>query len=77
MNPKKEGYMQTIHLRADEQVMEKIIALIDQFAREGKEIEILDNTLHDEEHRMIQKALAQEAGGETQEHEKLWHELLK
>ena len=69
--------MQTIHLRADEQVMEKIIALIDQFAREGKEIEILDNTLHDEERRMIQKALAQEANGEIQEHEKLWQTLLK
>ena len=35
--------MQTLHLRAESEVLEKIIAMVNQFSLKGDSIEILDN----------------------------------
>jgi hypothetical protein len=50
---------------------------INQIAKDGNEIEILDNTLFEKEKEMIFNALIQEKNGQTFEHNDVWDELLK
>jgi hypothetical protein len=68
--------MQTLHLRAENEVLEKIIAMINQFSLKGDKIEILDNLSFNMEKKMIVKGLTQEKNGETISHDNLWDDLL-
>jgi hypothetical protein len=68
--------MQTLHLRAENDVLEKVIAIVNQFSLKGDKIEILDNHLYAKEKQMILKGLTQENKSETISHETLWDELL-
>ena len=69
--------MQTLLLRADEKVLEKIVAVINQFSKEGDNIEILNSDIFEKEKAMINKALEQEKKGNIFEHSDVWNELLK
>ncbi len=69
--------MQTLHLRAESDVLDKIMEMINQFSLKGDKIEILDNFSFNMEKKMILKSLAQEQKGETIEHDELWSELLR
>jgi len=69
--------MQTLLLRADEKVLEKIVAVINQFSKEGNNIEILNSDIFEKEKAMITNALEQEKKGNTFEHNDVWNELLK
>ena len=68
--------MQTLHLRAENDVLEKVIAIVNQFSLKGDQIEILDNHLYTKEKEMILKGLTQEQKGETTSHDIVWDELL-
>jgi len=68
--------MQTLHLRAENEVLEKIIAMVNQFSLKGDKIEILDNLSFNMEKKMILKGLTQEKNGETITHDDLWDDLL-
>ena len=68
--------MQTLHLRAENEVLEKIIAMVNQFSLKGEKIEILDNLSFNMEKKMILKGLSQEKNGETISHDDLWNDLL-
>ena len=68
--------MQTLHLRAESEVLEKIIAMVNQFSLKGDSIEILDNLSFNMEKKMILKGLVQEKNGETISHDDLWDDLL-
>ena len=68
--------MQTLHLRAENEVLEKIIAMVNQFSLKGDKIEILDNLSFNMEKKMILKGLTQEKNGETISHDDLWNDLL-
>ncbi|CAA6821302.1 MAG: Unknown protein [uncultured Sulfurovum sp.] len=69
--------MQTLHLRAENGVLEKVLEMLNQFSLKGEKIEIIDNLVYENERGMILKALSQEKKGETIEHDILWDELLK
>ena len=69
--------MQTLHLRAESDVIDKIMAMINQFSLNGDKIEVLDTLLFNAEKKMVFKSLLQEQRGETIEHDTLWDELLK
>jgi len=69
--------MQTLHLRAESEVLEKIIAMVNQFSLKGDSMEILDNlSFNMERKKMILKGLSQEKQGETISHDDLWDELV-
>ncbi|HIP51965.1 MAG TPA: hypothetical protein EYG94_07765 [Campylobacterales bacterium] len=68
--------MQTLHLRAESEVLEKIIAMVNQFSLKGDSVEILDNLSFNMEKKMILKGLTQEKNGETISHDDLWNDLL-
>jgi len=68
--------MQTLHLRAENEVLEKIIAMVNQFSLKGDKIEILDNLSFNMEKKMILKGLTQEKNAETISHDDLWDDLL-
>ena len=68
--------MQTLHLRAENEVLEKIIAMVNQFSLKGDKIEILDNLSFNMEKKMIVKGLTQEKNGEIISHDDLWNDLL-
>jgi len=69
--------METLHLRAEHSTIELLMGVINQISQEGKEIELLDNTVYNQEQKMIFKALMEEQNGETFEHNKLWDDLLQ
>jgi len=69
--------MQTLLLRADEKVIEKIVAVINQFSKERNNIEILNSAIFEKEKVMINKVVEQEKKGNTFEHSDIWNELLK
>jgi hypothetical protein len=74
----KEGaIMETLHLRADHNVIEQIMTVVNQYSREGQEIEIIDNVAFKLEQKMILKGLAQEQSNQITSHEDMWSELLK
>ena len=68
--------METLHLRANHNVIEKIIDVVNQYSHEGQEIEILDNMTFDIEKKMILKSLAQEQNNQVLSHNYIWNELL-
>ncbi len=68
--------MQTLHLRAEDEVLEKIIAMVNQFSLKGEKIEILDNLSFNMEKQMIVKGLTQEQNGNVISHDDLWDDLL-
>mgnify|MGYP000025751422 CR=1 FL=1 len=69
--------MESLHLRADQRTIEKIMGVINQISSEGKVIEIVDNLTFDLEEKMILKSLKQEKENDLHEHDKVWTELLK
>ncbi|MDP3587822.1 MAG: hypothetical protein Q8R58_07215 [Sulfuricurvum sp.] len=69
--------MQTLHLRAEESVIQKIMGLISQFSKNGAEVELLDNVMFDVEHGMIQKALNEEKQGMLHKHEDIWKDIIE
>ena len=69
--------METLHLRAEHSTIEVLMGLINQIAQDGQDIEILDNTVYNQEQKMIFQALIEEQNGQTFEHDKLWDDLLK
>jgi len=69
--------METLHLRAEHSTIEKLLGVINQIAQEGKEVEVLDNTIFDIEQKMILKGLIEEQKSEIFEHDDLWNDLLK
>lgn len=68
--------METLHLRAEHNVIEKIINIVNQYSHEGQEIEILDNMTFDIEKKMILKSLAQEQNNQVLSHTDIWNDLL-
>lgn len=69
--------METLHLRATQQTIELLMDSINKIAKDGNEVEILDNTLYEKEKEMIVNSLIQEKNGQTFEHDDLWSQLLK
>ncbi|TKI69915.1 hypothetical protein FCU45_04705 [Sulfurimonas crateris] len=69
--------METLHLRATQHTMQLLMDSINKIAKDGNEVEILDNTLYEKEKEMIFNALIQEKSGQTFEHNDIWDELLK
>lgn len=69
--------METLHVRADHNTIKALMDVINKMSRGGKDIEILDNTLYDQEQKMVLKSLIEEQQGETFEHDEIWSELLK
>ncbi len=69
--------METLHVRAEHSVIEKILALLNRVSKEGQTVEILDDTAYTIEKEMIQTALLQESAGDVRDHESVWKELLK
>ncbi len=53
------------------------MGVINKISKEGQEIEILDNTVYNQEQKMIFQALLEEQNGQTFEHDTLWNDLLK
>ena len=68
--------MENLHLRANHNVIEKIINVVNQYSHEGQEIEILDNMTFDIEKKMILKSLAQEQNNQVLSHTDIWNKLL-
>lgn len=69
--------MKTLHLQAENQVIDIIMQVINDIAKQGKNIEILDNDIYNFENNMINIALQDEKSNNTIEHQKLWNNLLK
>ena len=68
--------METLHLKADHQTMEQIMSVVNQASKDGRDIEVLDNTIFDMEKEMILKGLIEEQQGKTIDHDTLWKKLL-
>jgi hypothetical protein len=69
--------METLHLRAENETIKTLMDVINKISQSGQEIEILDNTVYEEEQKMIFKALIEEKKKEVYEHDKLWDDLLR
>ncbi|WP_027847754.1 hypothetical protein [Marinospirillum minutulum] len=69
--------MQTLLLRANEQVIQKLMSSINKLAKEGNDIEILDNLVYEKEKKLVAIALEQVEKGEVFSHEEVWKELLQ
>jgi hypothetical protein len=69
--------MKSLHLRADQHTIEKILGAINQISFEGEVIEIVDNLTFDLEQKMILKSLKQEKENDLHEHDDVWTKLLK
>ena len=69
--------MESLHLRADQRTIEKIMGVINQISSEGEVIEIVDNITFDLEQKIILKSLKQEKENDLYEHDEVWTELLK
>lgn len=69
--------METLHLRAEQSTIETLMGIINKISQEGQKVEILDNTVYNQEQKMIFQALLEEQNGQTFEHNTLWDDLLK
>ncbi len=69
--------MESLHLRADQNTMEKIMSVINKISADGEAVEILDNLTYDLEKKMILESLKQEEENALYEHDEVWSELLK
>ncbi len=69
--------MQTLHLRAEDTVIDKIMDIVNEFSMKGEKVEFLDSVVFDTEKSMIIKSLQEEKQGETIEHNTMWDEILK
>lgn len=69
--------MQTLHLRAENSTIEILMDFINNISKNGREVEILDNTVFKEEQKMIFQALLEEQQKQTIKHDELWNDLLK
>jgi hypothetical protein len=69
--------METLHVRAEHSTIELLMGVINKISKEGQKIEILDNTVYNQEQKMIFQALLEEQNGQTFEHDTLWNDLLK
>ena len=69
--------METLHVRAEHSTIELLMGVINKISKEGQKIEILDNTVYNQEQKMIFQALLEEQNGQTFEHDTLWDDLLK
>ena len=69
--------METLHVRAEHSTIELLMGVINKISKEGQEIEILDNTVYNQEQKMIFQALLEEQNGQTFEHDTLWNNFLK
>lgn len=68
--------MQTIHLKAENNVIEDILKHINKLNRLGKNVELLDNETFELENNYINQALKEEKEGKTSSHDEVWNELL-
>ncbi len=68
--------MQTLHIRAEEAVIEAVLKTIESYMKAGKEIEIIDDQVYLSEKKMIDVAKRQIATGEIYSHEEVWDNLL-
>lgn len=69
--------METLHLRAETGAVKVLMELINKVSQDGNNIEILDNTVYEQEQKMIFQALIEEKQAQTYEHDELWNDLLK
>lgn len=69
--------MESLHLRADQRTIEKIMGVINQISSEGEVIEIVDNLTFNLEQKMVLKSLKQEKENDLYEHDEVWTELMK
>ncbi len=69
--------METLHVRAEHRTIEVLMDVINKISQDGQEVEILDNTIYNQEQQLIFKALIQEQQGQVIEHDELWNDLLK
>jgi hypothetical protein len=68
--------MQTLHISADEYVIEQLLKSIETFSKEGRQVELLDDKTFILEKYMIDHAKDQLAKGEGIDAQKVWSELL-
>ena len=68
--------METLHLRAEPETIEAIMAVVNEFSQAGKSIEVLDNVSYQQEQNMILNGLTQAKNGDLKTHEQVWRELL-
>ena len=52
--------METLHVRAEHRTIEVLMDVINKISQDGQEVEILDNTIYNQEQQLIFKALIQE-----------------
>jgi hypothetical protein len=57
--------MQTLHIYGDDTDVQNVLRYINELSTKGSEIEILDNTVFDYEHKMVSIALSQIEKNET------------
>ena len=57
--------IETLHIRAEHSTIELLMGVINKISKEGQEIEILDNTVYNQEQKMIFQALLEEQNGQT------------
>jgi hypothetical protein len=69
--------LETLHVRAEHRTIEVLMDVINKISQDGQEVEILDNTIYNQEQQLIFKALIQEQQGQVIEHDELWNDLLK
>ena len=58
--------METLHVRAEHRTIEVLMDVINKISQNGQEIEILDNTIYNQEQQE-----------QIIEHDELWNDLLK
>jgi hypothetical protein len=69
--------MEALHLRAQPDTINLIMDVLNKASKNGQEVEILDNTVFEKEHKMILNALLEEKKNEIFDHDDIWNELLK
>lgn len=68
--------METLHIRANNSTIEKLMKILNEFSKNGEEVEILDNTIFNIEKNMIEKAIFQKENQQTFSHDDVWKRLL-
>lgn len=68
--------MQTLHLKTNEQVMDKILGFLDILSKEGAEIDVLDDLSYRYEKKYIDNALEDIKNGAISSYEEVEEELL-
>lgn len=69
--------METIHVRANPEVLNLLYDKINALSKNGDKIEVIDNESYNKEQQMIYQGLLEEKSSEVFAHENVWEELLR